>query len=215
LKLKTIIWDWNGTLLNDAFLCRDVMNQILKHRGLPLLSAIKYQDVFDFPVRAYYAKLGFNYANESFESLGTEFINQYEIRRDECKLQPGARSLISHLKSIKVKQAILSAYRNETLISLLKNKGLDSSFDWIVGADDHYAHGKHEQGAKLMLDIRGNRHDTILIGDTLHDHEVAESMGINCLLVHAGHQSKERLLKSGKPVLNNLAEVREWLEERI
>ena len=35
-KYTNIIWDWNGTLLDDAWLCVDVMNGMLKEHGLPL-----------------------------------------------------------------------------------------------------------------------------------------------------------------------------------
>jgi phosphoglycolate phosphatase len=211
MKLRTVIWDWNGTLLNDAFVCRDVMNQLLKHRNLPQMSAKKYQSIFDFPVHVYYEKLGFDYTVDTFESLGTEFINAYEKRRHECRLQPGARELIRFIKSKNIQQAILSAYRHDTLVSLLQNKGLADCFNWIVGADDHYARGKIAQGKRLMKTIRGTKHDAIMIGDTVHDSEVAEAIGIPCLLVYAGHQSRERLQRDKRIVMNNLAEIKQWI----
>jgi len=215
VKLRTIIWDWNGTLLNDAFVCRDVMNQLLKRRGLPYMSANKYQSIFDFPVHAYYEKLGFDYTTDTFESLGTEFIKAYEKRRLECRLQPGARELIRLIKSKNIQQAILSAYRHDTLVSLLQHKGLADCFNWIVGADDHYARGKIAQGKQLMDKIRGSKRNAILIGDTLHDYEVAEAIGIPCLLVYAGHQSRERLQRGNRTVMNNLAEVKQWIMENL
>ena len=32
-KKKTILWDWNGTLLNDTLICIDAINILLKERG--------------------------------------------------------------------------------------------------------------------------------------------------------------------------------------
>ena len=52
-----IIWDWNGTLLDDAWLCVDVMNGMLRERRLPTRTLDQYKEVFDFPVRNYYETL--------------------------------------------------------------------------------------------------------------------------------------------------------------
>jgi hypothetical protein len=65
---KNIIWDWNGTLLNDITICIKSMNILLKERTLPLISEDKYRDIFTFPVRNYYEQLGFD-----FLVMGLEF----------------------------------------------------------------------------------------------------------------------------------------------
>ena len=67
--IKHVIWDWNGTLLDDAWLCVDVMNGMLSKRGLPLITLEIYRNIFDFPVRDYYLKLGYDFDNESFEMV--------------------------------------------------------------------------------------------------------------------------------------------------
>ena len=46
-----------------------------------------------------------------------------------------------------------------------------------------------------------------MVGDTLHDSEVAEAMNIDCLLVDHGHISRERLEKTGRKVISNLNQV--------
>ena len=66
-KYTHVIWDWNGTLLDDNWLCVEVMNTLLSSRNLPLLTLERYRDIFDFPVKNYYEKLGFNFKKESFE----------------------------------------------------------------------------------------------------------------------------------------------------
>jgi len=92
---RHLIWDWNGTLLDDAWLCRDIMNGQLRKRGLPTLSAERYEAIFDFPVEGYYRKVGFDWKKESFEEAGTEFIVEYE-KCGKCGFIPGgAISLLS------------------------------------------------------------------------------------------------------------------------
>ena len=77
-QVRHVIWDWNGTLLDDAWLCREIMNGQLRKRGLPTLRAERYEAIFDFPVEGYYRKVGFDWKKESFEEAGTEFIVEYE-----------------------------------------------------------------------------------------------------------------------------------------
>jgi phosphoglycolate phosphatase len=46
-----------------------------------------------------------------------------------------------------------------------------------------------------------------MIGDTVHDFEVASEMGVKCILIADGHQSEERLLKTNVPVLKNIGQL--------
>jgi len=52
-----------------------------------------------------------------------------------------------------------------------------------------------------------------MIGDSLHDYEVASNLGVQCLLIAQGHQSYARLAKSGAPILMGLGEISAWLTE--
>jgi phosphoglycolate phosphatase len=66
-----------------------------------------------------------------------------------------------------------------------------------------------EIGKQLMNDISSNGKETkiLLIGDTMHDYEVAEGLNTDCLLVSNGHQNNEKLKSLNIPVINNLKEL--------
>jgi len=214
-RYNTVVWDWNGTLLNDARVCRELINVILKRHGLPRLSRTRYLALFDIPVRGYYERIGFDFTRHSFEVVGAEFIALYEQRRSRLRLQPGGRDLLKALRDRSVHQIVLSAYRHDTLISLLEEKGLRDLFTSIAGADDVYARGKEGQGRRLMQRLQLDPATTLLIGDTRHDHEVARAMGIDCVLLDAGHQARHRLAALGVPVFDDLGQLRAWLDPRL
>ena len=86
MKYKHIVWDWNGTLVDDTWLFVDIMNGVLKNRKLNGITLDDYRNVFDFPVQDYYQKLGFNFEDEPFESAGLDFIKIYDDRKFEPKL---------------------------------------------------------------------------------------------------------------------------------
>jgi len=114
-KYKHIIWDWNGTLLDDAWLCVDVINGVLSRRNMSTISLRQYQELFNFPVIDYYVRLGFDFEKESFEIVGTEFIDNYEKRRHEVNLQKGAKAVLKSVREADLTQSLLSASLQTTL----------------------------------------------------------------------------------------------------
>lgn len=203
-----VIWDWNGTLFDDVRLGIDIMNGMLRRRGMAEMTLARYQQVFDFPVKEYYRRLGFDFARESFEALGTEFIDAYERRKMECGLQPLARETLDRLRASGRQQAVLSAYRHATLEDILRAFAVRDHFALVVGSDDHYAHGKIEQGRWLLKELGCVPGQAVLIGDTVHDADVARALGIACVLVTSGYHGRTRLVETGYPVIDSLAELR-------
>lgn len=199
-----LIWDWNGTLLDDAWLCRDIMNGQLRRRGLPELSTERYEEIFDFPVERYYRAVGFDWGRESFQEAGTEFIVEYEKRKKECRLQPGAEGLLARMAAEGRTQAVLSAYAHSTLEEFLGHFGVRKHFLSIAGSRDHYAAGKVERGLQMLEELHVSQRETLLIGDTTHDAEVARAMGIDCVLVPCGHNSRARLRACGVAMVESL-----------
>ena len=51
MKPHHVIWDWNGTLVDDAWLCVEIINELLARRGLAPITPCKYSAVFGFPLR--------------------------------------------------------------------------------------------------------------------------------------------------------------------
>lgn len=206
-RVRHVVWDWNGTLFDDAWLCVEIMDRLLRRYGLPGLTPERYAATFDFPVREYYRRLGFDFVRAPFERLGAEFMQEYERRRLECRLRRGARAAIERLARRGIGQTVVSAYREDTLKELLLHLGLDRRMDGIVGGADIYAAGKVER-ALAWFRARGWRGaEVVVIGDTTHDADIARAMGAQCRLVCAGHQSRARLETTGVPVVDRLSEL--------
>lgn len=203
--VRHVIWDWNGTMLDDAWLCVELLNGMLTARGLSLITAEEYRHHFGFPIRTFYEQLGFDFDTDPFEDVATEFIHGYEERRLEAKLHEGVIETLAMLQQIPCEQSILSAYSQGTLDSIVQHWNLKKYFSHCRGLSDHYAAGKVELGRQLVLDIDYDPDDIVLVGDTTHDAEVADACGIHCLLVEGGHQSRERLESTGVPVYSSLS----------
>lgn len=205
-RYRHIIWDWNGTLLDDLDYSIGVMNALLARRQLPLLHRARYHALFDFPVRAYYERLGFDAAADPFEKLSTEFITGYDARRTDAPLHTHAAATLAAVHASGLRQSILSAYRHETLHEIVAHFGLTAHFDHIAGLDNIHAHSKLALGRALVARLGVAPAEILLVGDTLHDHDVARELGIACALIAAGHHPLERLRQTGAPVYATLAD---------
>lgn len=207
-KYKHIIWDWNGTMFNDVELCVDVGNNLFKKKNIPLISLEKYKSIFTIPVKDYYKVVGFDFDKESFEVVGKEWMDEYEERKYECSLHLDLINIMQKLKDFGIKQSVLSAYKQDKLNEIIGHFSLNKYLDYIVGLDNIYAASKLHLGKELMGSL-GTRHgETLMIGDTIHDFEVAKAMEIDCVLIASGHQTFEKLSKSETKVFNSLKEFK-------
>ncbi len=207
MKYQHILWDWNGTLLDDVTLGVEIINGILMRRGMRSIDLGRYYEVFDFPVIDYYRNVGLDLDHESFEKIAEEYIVHYEERCCSCTLQENAKDVLVHIHGQGIPQSILSASHHESLRQFVDYFGIAKYFSDLIGLKNHYAESKIENGCKWMMDSGYGSKDVVMIGDTVHDYEVAQAIGADCILVSRGHHSEEKLKSCGVPVLSSLLEL--------
>lgn len=209
---KHVIWDWNGTMFNDVELCVDVGNNLFRKKNIPLMSLEKYKSIFTIPVKDYYVAAGFDFEKESFEVVGKEWMDEYEERKYECGLHNDLISVMDIIKQKGIQQSVLSAYKQDKLENILEHYDLKSYLNYIVGLDNIYAASKLELGKNLIISLEVSSGECLLIGDTVHDYEVATEIGADCILIANGHQPFETLAQTGAPTYNSLNEVKKKIE---
>jgi phosphoglycolate phosphatase len=207
-----IVWDWNGTLLNDVDICIETMNGMLDKRKLPLLDAERYKSVFTFPVKDYYAALGFNFDKEPFDTVAMEFIDGYRDKVRSARVFKEASFILESFRSAGYRQFLISAMEHEFLKETLVYNKLLRYFEVYSGVQDHYAHGKVEMAKQVFMENNINGSEIYFIGDTIHDFEVAKSLNLKPVLIANGHQSADRLITTGADVLTGLTDVLEYFK---
>jgi len=210
-RLRHILWDWNGTLLDDVAACVCAINRMLRRRGLPEIGEALYRERFGFPVRNYYAALGFNLAAEDWDALAREFHAHYAETARGAPLRAGAAEALAALSARGVPMSVLSACEQSILERMLAERGLDGHFERVRGLSDLYAGSKRELGRRLLRELALPPEAVVLVGDTIHDHEVARALGCACVLLAGGHQAEERLRRCRRPLLRSLEQLPEVL----
>jgi phosphoglycolate phosphatase len=84
---------------------------------------------------------------------------------------------------------------------------VENLFVAVHGLDNHHAFGKVDIGLQWVSKLKLHPREILMVGDTTHDQEVAEAMGVGCILIPSGHQDKSRLETCGVPVVDSLAEL--------
>ncbi|MBR2670065.1 MAG: HAD family hydrolase [Solobacterium sp.] len=209
MKAGTIVWDYNGTILDDIGICLEIENEMLRRRGLPNEISVEwYREHFGFPVIDYYYRIGYTFATETYEEVSEEFNQLYEEAFPRAGLRPDFLPFIEDACSKGWQNVIISASRQDKLISQCKQLGIADYFSAMVGIDDHMAGSKIDKAMAWQKRTGTRPEEMISIGDTLHDLETAKALGIKkCWLVAGGHQSRKVLETSGAEVVDTLSQI--------
>lgn len=206
-NIETVIFDWNGTLIDDIWLGVKAMNVLLEKRNMPTITESYYREIFRFPVKEYYRDLGLDVEND-WEQISLEFMDFFLLEAPKVKLHEDVAETLDHLKNSGKKLCILSAMQHEGLIKQAKHLEVDQHFDFIQGIDNHYAQGKAHLGVKTAKRTGTPPERILFVGDTVHDEEVAEVIGCKSALVSRGHNDLKRLKETKSPVYDDFSFLR-------
>ena len=201
-----IIWDFNGTLLDDVDTGIVSVNTLLKARELPVIeSREKYHSVFGFPIIDYYRALGFDFGKEPYEDIAHEWVALYLEHVKRAPMNHYCREALKLFEERGLRQIILSASELAMLKDQLAGLGILGYFEDVLGLDNIYAGSKLHVARKWREEHPTAR--ALMIGDTDHDVTTAKEMGADAVLIARGHQSREHLESVGVPVFDSLEEM--------
>ena len=205
MRPELILWDWNGTLLDDVELCVDALNRLLEKHAYPQrYDRDQYRAIFGFPIEEYYVRAGFDFSRHSFAMLAEEYMDDYIPASAACPLAEGAIEALDAFRAAGLRQVILSASPVPTLTRQAGERHVTGYFDRLLGLGDIYAKSKVELGRRFMQEEGIDPARAVMIGDSVHDFEVAQAMGTACVLQCSGHQNRQTLAATGAPVVEGL-----------
>lgn len=208
LRYKYIIWDWNGTLLDDVDINIEIINTLLKERGLPLIdSPDKYKNLFTFPIQNFYKELGFTFTDEPFEAVARQYAFMYDEMYPSAEISFETEELLRTFKQKGISQVIISATEHKFLLKQVTYFELEHYFTDILGTSDIYVRSKVSVAQKWMQENGISPAEVLFVGDTTHDKEVADSIGCECILIARGHQSRDILTFSGAIIADSIKDI--------
>ena len=192
MKYTDIIWDFNGTILDDVEAGIKSVNKMLSDRSLPTIKDKEhYRRVFRFPIIEYYRSLGFDFDAEPYEVLAPIWVELYLINSQSSPIREGFMQAFDHFAQTGVRQYVLSATEHNMLSGQLDQLGILSLFDGVYGLGNIHAHSKTELAVKWRKEHPCAK--VLFIGDTEHDYDTAKTMDADCALICGGHQDRSKL----------------------
>ena len=191
-----VLWDWTGTLLDDTQAALDTLNTMLARRGAKPIAMEFFRDHFAFPCRPFYDTIGMHVEDDEWDALAKEYHDLYAEQPKELN-----RETIAALEAVKrsgTKQSIISALRQDLLDEAMAFYGVASYMECVYGVDNLDGASKLDRALELMNHIApqvGEQPDVVLIGDALHDKEVADALKVRCVLCGQGSHASWRLRK--------------------
>ncbi len=206
--MKYVIFDFNGTVLDDVDVCLKAENHTIEHFGLKRdpLTRDEYLHIFTFPVKDYYERVGFNWDEFSYEEVGRYWFDWYCALKNEYRLHEGVIELLKENRSKGLKNILLSASSLVELKKQLEELNIAEYFDEVLGLGNIYAGSKEDIALDWIKDK--NKDECIMLGDSLHDLEVAKAMGVKCVLIARGHQARDILTANWEEVVDDIREVK-------
>ncbi len=206
LEYQYIFWDWNGTIIDDVHVALDAVNHMLWERGYPAIDLAYYRELMDTPIIRFYEPI-FDLNQYPFEEIAEEFQRLYQDRN------PGpfaeVQDMLKRFCQQGRHQIVLSSSDRRGIGEVVGRLHYTQYFDEVLGADNLYAESKVKRAVQYMQQKQISPKECVLIGDTVHDYEVAEEMGIDCILLTCGHQAEEALRQCGCPVCTDHQQLEE------
>lgn len=187
-----ILWDWNGTLLDDSQACVGALNRMLAGRGLAPIDLARYRREFSFPARGFYERIGMRLELEDWDALAKEYHDAYLA--EPAALAADAVEALRLVRDAGLGQSIVSALRQDLLDAATERFGVRGFFDEVRGSDNLDGSSKMSRAVAFAAELRAaGRSELVLVGDSLHDKEVADAIGARCVLYSGGSHAPERL----------------------
>lgn len=192
MKYDVILWDFNGTLLNDVQLAVDCVNDAMRDFNCNTTDIDEYVEMFEPDLSKYYAKL-VDLNEHPMSEIFAHYQSSYKQRIDTAFVSNDILFVLDYCKSKGIVQHIVSSFVQDKLNDYAKYFRIDKYFDCISGHSDTHCGSKTERAKEIIK--RLPKFNYLLIGDTANDYDTAAQLGIDCILYSKGHQKRSDLEK--------------------
>lgn len=212
-----LVWDWNGTLLDDTGAVIEASNAAFEEIGLAPITLERYRELYCVPVPLFYERLlGRLPTEEEWALMDGAFHRHYWARADACGLTDGAAELLAAAREFGRTQSLLSLAPHERLVPLVRQYGIEEWFVRVDGRTGHSTSGKAEHMVRHLRALDGVPPErVVVIGDAADDAVAATHVGARAVLYTGGSHSRTSLEAAGVPVVDTLAEAVAVAEELV
>ncbi|MFE3603656.1 HAD family hydrolase [Streptomyces sp. NPDC059142] len=208
-----LVWDWNGTILDDMRAIIGATNAAFAEIGLAPITLDRYRELYCVPIPRFYERLmGRLPSDAEWLVMDETFHRHYTERRESCGLTSGVEELLVGWTLAGGSQSLLSMYGHEHLVPTVRGYGIERHFLRVDGRKGPSGGSKalHLERHLTELSAAGGEISavrTVVIGDAVDDAVAAAHVGARAVLYAGGTNSRATLEAVGVPVVDTLEEA--------
>jgi len=200
-----VVWDWNGTLVEDLPVVVESVNAALDAIGEASITEDDYRAFFTRPVEQFYERLLERpITAEEWDTLDRVFHNQYRDALDRVPLAIDAMEAIGAVGARGWSQSILSMWWEDELLDVVSRHGLIDQMALVQGNVNDPGGEKASHLLRHVSTLDLDVGSVVMIGDSIDDAVAAGVVGTACVLYDGGSHHLDDLEHVGVPVSGSL-----------
>jgi phosphoglycolate phosphatase len=212
MRYPLLVFDWDGTLIDSApaivaciqAACRDLGLTVPDEARASHVIGLGLKDALSYAIPGLPA--------DDYGRVVESYRRHFLARDPGIPLFPGAQAMLAGLKARGHILAIATGKSRAGLERALDNTGLRPLFAASRCADECASKPAPDMLSELMEELGANAVDTLVIGDTVHDLQMAAHAGVQAVAVsHGAHPRGDLIALAPLACLANIDELTLWL----
>jgi phosphoglycolate phosphatase-like HAD superfamily hydrolase len=208
-RVSHVVWDWNGTILDDNDAVVAAVNAVCTAFGRDHIDLDYWRTIYRRPLsEGYQELLARELSTQDWVEIDRLYHDAYRALLPTTRLAPGIPDELRRWRAAGGQQSLLSMWFHDELVPLVTEYGLADLFIRIDGQRTNIGgHGKTAHLIEHLTALRLDPTEVLVIGDVLDDAIAAKAAGVRCVLLTTGVMTRKALEASGAPVVDSIAEA--------
>lgn len=212
LRYSLVVFDWDGTLVDSTAVIAGAIQDALRAMGEPVPDEHAARFVIGLGLDDAIGNVAPSLPKARYSELAGLYRRHYLARESDIPLFDGAVDLLADLQGAGHSLAIATGKSRIGLDRALERSGLGPRFQATRCGDEGFPKPHPDMLLQLMDRLGMSPRETLMIGDTIHDVELAHNAGVDAVAVAYGaHRRRDLLAGSPLEVVGSIAELRAWL----
>jgi len=211
-RFRLLVFDWDGTLVDSTAIISGAIQRACCDLGLPPPADAAARFVIGLGLADALRQVAPTLAPAEYPRLTERYREHYLARDAEIPLFKGAREMLDELDAHGFLLAVATGKSRVGLARALKHQGLERRFVASRCADEGFPKPHPDMLVTLMEHCGADPSETLMIGDTSHDLELARNAGASAVAVTYGAHTAESLVAFAPlAMVSSIAELGAWL----
>lgn len=212
-QFDLIVFDWDGTLMDSAGVIVASIQSACRDLGIPEPSDVACRHIIGLGLSEALRRLLPHLPEAEHPKLVERYRHHYLGQDQEIPLFAGADRLVRELHGAGYLLGVATGKSRKGLDRVLSSTGLGDYFHATRCADECFSKPHPEMLEQLMDELGATPARTLMVGDTIHDLQMANNAKVAGLAVSYGAHEKPELLRcEPRACVDTIEELGEWLK---